>query len=333
MRRVVSVAIFVFFTLGSFAGLAQGMSVAQTEPGAHRRLSVSAKTGVNKAPLQPISRAMKRPTGVDFASDAWQKYFTIQHQLPTPRDQAAYFPTATGTMWTYRVTFGSTDPLFAYTLHWPLGGDNVMTSRVRGRILREEHRGKTAILRLQIAGHAATQGPLRYGKSVEVKVLHDDLEIFHNVEHVYWAIAATEPYGVIMVTTYSPFESNAPMGSWGTPMASADGYTLRQFFFAQDAGVSINLGESGEGNEKDRDDLLFTGYDLDSLAAKTAPCLHFLRLVPAGKTDDEEARVLYRQFTEEYWFEKGRGLVRFVQKIGGTTSMEWALVEYRPGAH
>jgi hypothetical protein len=163
-------------------------------------------------------------------------------------------------------------------------------------------------------------------------VLRDDLGIFRGVEHVYWAISGAEPYSVILVTTYSPFGSNAPMGSWGTPVASGEGYTLRQFFFAREAGVSISLGESGEGDDKDQDDLLFTGYDLDSLAVrKASSCLHFLRLVPAGETDSEEARVLYRQFTEEYWFTRERGLVRFVQKVGSAISMEWVLVGYRPG--
>ncbi len=267
----------------------------------------------------------QRPPGTDFASAEWQSYFRLQAELPEPGDPLEYFPSATGTTWEYHVTLGTREPLLASELVWPLAGGQAMVSKVRGRLLRERMRNTSPTVTLRVLGSAPTQGPLQFARSVEVAIVRDDLLYFENVEHCYWAI----PDGgneVLLVMTYTPFSPGAPTGSWGVPIVQGEGYAIRQFFHNRGVGASVGSHMSkGEAEEK----LLYTGYALEW----GTPCLHFLRVVEesASEREGKEADVLNHAFTEEYWFEQGKGLVRLEQKVGGITSMTWSLVQFTPG--
>lgn len=270
--------------------------------------------------------SLVRPTGADPTSGEWQAYFRVQRALPELGDPSAYFPTATGTTWEYLVTLGPREPLVAYERVWPVGGGRAMFSRVRGRILAERVRSTPPSVVLRVVGPASAQGPLRYGRGVEVAIMRDDLRYFEDVEHCFWAIPADERFEALLVMTYSPLSSDAPTGSWGVPIVHGEGYVVRQLFHDRGAGVSIG---STMGDRDAHETLLSTGYAPEW----QEPCLHFLRIVEETESasGSDEADVLNSAFTEEYWFERGKGLVRMEQKVGGVPSMVWNLTRFTAG--
>ena len=92
-------------------------------------------------------------------------------------------------------------------------------------------------------------------------------------------------------------------------------------FLGERPGTQIGIGKDP------KDKLLFHGVEDQVGFGEHGPLLHFLRSVEAPDKDDAESSELDRAFTEDYWFAKGKGLVRLEQKVEGKRSMVWTLVE------
>jgi hypothetical protein len=245
-------------------------------------------------------------------------------EAETPSGKPAdYFPTSPGTRWTYEITIGETEPLNCQVVTWPMG--EISASYVtRGLFLPllEEQPPETFRLVLSVKGAAPKQGPLEYPNGVELTIEEDELGIFEDVDRLFWAITGGRSgrFMVTEVATYPPTTPGAPTGAWGA-WGTEDGYAMRVFFFADEPGIGVGMGE--EPIER----LYFIGLD--------GPHLHFEREVAASEIEEgKDPSVLDKldkAFTEETWFEKGKGLVRLEQKVEGKTSMVWKLVEFSKG--
>ena len=225
-----------------------------------------------------------------------------------------YFPTATGTRWEYDITLGEAEPLSFRTVSWPLGEDRAAIYATRG-LFRGTFSGESKEFKLvlRVKGPAEKQGPLQYPLSVELEIEKDELGVFEDATQIFWAITSSGRYMVTEVVTYPSDSPGAPSGSWGM-WGQEEGAALRVFFFGERPGIAIGVGKDSP------DKLLFDGPEGSQL--------HFVREVEA---DEDGEHYLSSGFTEDMWFEEGRGLVRLEQKVGGKASMTWELVEFTSG--
>jgi len=238
-----------------------------------------------------------------------------------PGEPWDWFPTRAGTRWVYEITIGEVEPLTSRTVIWPTG-DMAISYLVRGRLLPllEEQPPDTFRLAISVKGPAARQGPLEFPGSVELSIETDELGIYQDVEQLFWAVTESGRFMVTEVATYPPTTPGAPTGSWGT-WGAEDGYSMREMFFGGDPGMGVGVGIGEEATEY----LRFTGLD--------GSYLHFVRQVEDSDEQEAEEDSLFSvAFTEETWFERGKGLVRLEQKVAGETSMVWELVEFSEGA-
>lgn len=236
-----------------------------------------------------------------------------------------HFPTETGTRWKYKITIGETEPLKFKTTYWPIGsadeGGHIVYG-VRGRFepLLAEKPQKSFDLVIKVIGPAKKQGPFEYRGSVELAVEEDDLGVFKDHSQIFWAIVQPPNPIVNEVVTYPPGLSSDPRGSeyWGSG-SNTEGYSLRVVFFARQPGLSIGLGDDP------KEEIIFNGIVPGGSGGFQ---LHFTREVEPAEEDDH---YLSNGFTEEMWYEEGKGLVRLEQKVKGKISMTWELVKFTPG--
>ena len=228
-----------------------------------------------------------------------------------------YFPTATGASWKYKITLSDKIALECREVRWPQG-EAVIGVLTRGRFFGGmDKKKKEYSLVLTIKGPAKEQGPLQYPEGVELTAVTDDLGVFRDCNHIYWAITRSGGYNVTLLTTFSPDTPGAPSGEWGT-WGGADGYAMREYFFGEKPGISIGIGKEPV------DRLAFLGPEGDTL--------HFSREVKASEEAAKgETDSLSSAFTEDCFFKKGVGLTKLEQKVGGQTTMTWELVSFTPG--
>ncbi len=229
------------------------------------------------------------------------------------------FPTAKGTRWEYTITLeGSAAPLWYEYVFWP-GQDYNTASR---SLLHSSPGSGDPGFRLVIEvkdDMVAEQGPLEYPQGIELEIVEDDLGIFRDYTHVYWAISSSRGYQVTQVVTKTPSEVGAPAGStWGSRNLP-EGYSLRLLVFEGDPGAMKSL------NDED-DRLSFVGPDLDDQ-------LHYQRWVlPSARAGAGDAFEGDKGFTEDMWFKRGVGLKRLEQRVDDEVRMTWELTGFTPGA-
>jgi hypothetical protein len=239
-------------------------------------------------------------------------------------DPQEYFPIAMGTTWTYDITIGPGEPLSYQTRKWPMG-EKAMVQSVRGRYwgaMKHLEEGKTSSLKLKlrVAGRT-TECPMATANAVKVDVVQDDLGIFEDAEALYFTrIGDESDCEWVMVTSYGMHGIGAPTGSWGMPLSTDNGFSNRLIFFGDGFGIRISLG--GASSE---DHLLCVGLDQVRRGARNVELVRFTRTVDPRSDDDSEADVLNKGFTEDTWYQRGRGLVRLEQTIDGQRTMTWEL--------
>jgi hypothetical protein len=248
-----------------------------------------------------------------------------ESQVKPAGDPQEYFPIAMGTTWTYDITIGPGEPLSYQTRKWPMG-DHAMVQSVRGRYwgaMKHLEEGKTTSLKLKlrVAGRT-TDCPMATANAVKLDVVQDDLGIFEDAEAVYFTrISDESDCEWVLVTVYSMNGIGAPTGSWGAPSSTDNGFSSRMIFFGDGFGIRITM--DGEDAE---DHLLCVGLER---GARNVELVRFTRTVDARSDSDAEREVLNRGFTEDTWYQRGRGLVRLEQTIDGQRTMTWELATDR----
>lgn len=214
-----------------------------------------------------------------------------------------YFPHQPGTEWTYLIsTSAQPEPTRFAINHFPVGNKEVMyanSGKFYGAVQHPEL--KTFELRFRVKSRASEQGPLSYANGVELEVLKDEFNFFHQAKRVFWAIA---PDGQVTQVVMIPRKTGVPDGG-----RQQDGHNRRLIFFLDDR-LSSFIGKPYNTLwEQPQDKLSFMGIE--------GSCVRFKREV------DHKGG-----FTEETWFENGKGLTRMEQKIGGKITMSLELKRF-----
>jgi len=256
---------------------------------------------------------------------------TQQVAIDRSEDFIRYFPTNVGSEWTYRIQFGSTDPLTYKEPVWPYGdGKRAIFQTSRVRIFTQQKVPPPYYLKLGVTQITNQQGWFSIAGTPKLEVLRDDLNLFDGASGVYWVRLEDEDgFNIIQEITYSPYSSNSPFvesRAYRGYSSSKQGYSHGFFFFADESGTRMSIGEDPQ------DKLTYLGVDTTVPGYLGLSCLHYLREVQPGKMEAGEVPgYLDQGFTEHTWFAEGIGLVRLEQKVNGRTSMTWVLEKFTPG--
>jgi len=236
-------------------------------------------------------------------------------------DPGDYFPTKVGTAWTYKVVLGEINPLRYGEVVWPQGGSAIrMATRGFFTASFNKDEKKEFFLKMRVKGLASKQGKIEYPIGVELEIEQDEFGIFEYHKQVFFAATPHGGFTAHRVETRDYDSPGAPSSSWGG-WGADDGYTMPLVFFAEKPGTKISIGD------KSPDSLLFIGMDTSPLG--NSNCLHFQRKVAsADKKAGEDLSDLGKEFTEDTWFARGKGLVYLVQKVEGKVSMTWSLTDF-----
>lgn len=243
--------------------------------------------------------------------------------IQTPAINAEdFFPSAQGTEWTYKIEVREAEPLGYEELLWPQPGDQVLVIGSRRRFAAAMDGGKNFLLKMQVKGPAAQQGPLKYPHGVELLVVTDEMGIYRDVKQMFWAMRGPDQASGFAVERIIVYDANgpaAPTGGVGS-MNIADGYAQQMMFFNERPGTSIGYGKDPT------DTLAFVGIEANVAGFADTPVLHYQRTVKAAESSGANSgSILDSGFTEDMWFAKGKGLVLLEQKVDGKTSMIWTL--------
>lgn len=244
-----------------------------------------------------------------------------QEALGQPQD---YFPMDIGHVWNYKIQlWGETSPLSYQLTCWPLG-EKYMTYETNGILYADESKRDSLRLIFKIESEAPKQGPLEYPIGVELEIIRDDLRIFCDnrynsrirLTRVYWAAANYNRFMVNQVILKNKMSPDAPqMGGWGG-WPGGDGEIISLKFFGSHDPMSIGL--SGDPEKL---------YYLGAVNIGSRKALQFRKVVEQRGSGDssDDAKFLYKEFTEDMWYIKGVGLVYLEQKVEGERTMTWVL--------
>lgn len=223
-----------------------------------------------------------------------------------------YFPSQVGSRWVYRITLQpDVEPLWHRVVRWPLGTGEVVQS-VRGRFYAALTNKSKKEFRLVMAVESPSQrqGQLEYRQGVRLRIEEDELGVFYKHDEVFWAIAPDGDVSEVMTVSEPNWSSPVP----GTPPGE-QGWTRRYIFLTRPPGTEINEVSIPF------DTLLYLGRRDEQL--------HFRRSVGLG---DEQPSEIAKPFVEDIYFERGKGLVRLEQRVSGSRSMVWELIDFRKGS-
>lgn len=233
-----------------------------------------------------------------------------------------YFPMQPGAQWTYRVEILGTAYIYDEVVHEE--DNNNYSYMSEGYLYPEDE----AVLQYRIEAPAPRQGPFQYDSGVELTLLGDDLEMYFQVEGVYYNTLYTLQGETIVqqVLIHTPM----PSAGWGP--GGGEEYSLRVVFFTVRPEVweialdninefrpyiSINLGDS-------HDMLTFVGVDSQVPGYEGELAMKFQRTVDLSDSEQMTG------FTEDLWFVMGVGLVRLEQRVDDEITMTWELDTFVP---
>lgn len=232
-----------------------------------------------------------------------------------------YFPMNTGTEWTYNIKIENVQPVIAETI-WMIGKENYYITE---RDVIKINSGENARLRIKVKG--PEQETHRPG-TVELEILEDDLGLFRYVKQIFWARKLNPPgafggvTGLDLVIDYSADQLMKTYTTLSQQLQDATSiHSSRVIFFGNQDMAMI---EKDIGDDK-IETLTYSGLDSNVPGYQGIPCLHFSRQVYPPVNHPEIETI-----TEDSWYAKGKGLVRFEQKVGNQPSMTWTLEKYTP---
>ncbi len=228
-----------------------------------------------------------------------------------------YFPMDTGAEWTYNIKIDDVKPARAEEI-WITGkeeyyhfSDRVFFNPISG--VKNYH------LRIKVKGpEQETQRP----GTIELEILRDDLGLFRHANQIFWG-KQLNPSGwggnniMEMGIEYSADSLMKFYPEYSQQLKDASSvHSSRVIFFGgrNMAKMDKSIGESKI------ETISCLGLDSNVPGYKGIPCLHFFREV-YPPVDSPEIKTI----TEDSWFAKGKGLIRFEQKVGGKPSMTWTI--------
>jgi len=230
---------------------------------------------------------------------------------------ADYFPVKIGTTWEYEITIGNVEPMNYTEVSWPQGNIiQIIATKGRFMPLLVDSLGKNSYdLIVRVKSLAKKQGPLEYPNGLELEIVKDELGIYEYCSQVFWAISDDNRFMVNEIRVYPSDTPGAPMtGAWGR-WSAENGYSIRVIFFGEQPNTAIGLGE------EPKDVLLFQGLE--------GKKLHFTRQVdmsePKNSSYDSSDEMFNQDFTEDVWYERGKGLVALIQIKNGEMAFAWRL--------
>lgn len=234
-----------------------------------------------------------------------------QSHSTDPKD---YCPLGIGSVWTYEITLGNTEPLYCYSTNWPVG-EGVMSVRTRGRFSATTSKGfegKRFKLELLIVGKTPELDYFKNPNAMEVKVVKDELGVFENCEKIFW-LPGDDPFSVLQICCYPPDTPGNPTSAWS--YSGGYGTSWTPIFLGPD--LSSNLKDTPEAN------IRFVEFD--------GSTMHLQREVKADELNGEHHEaddILNKPFIEDRWYQEDVGLTKFEQRIDGKVSMTWELVDH-----
>lgn len=237
-----------------------------------------------------------------------------------PEDYANFFPRAVGCTWLYRIKTTEQQPLFYETFYWFHPVDNRPKLLIIGGNLKNEvppGEKQERFLELKIADEYETDQQLSPpAEAVKLAVLQDNAGFFAYCQDVIWLWTKNEQFLVQEMSTYllQDFQKKLQAKTLVGIDGLAFGHTAHCIFFRPEDFACYLQPETAEK-------LRFIDYTWWSRK------LHFRRMI-----DNPDAEPP-AYFTEERWYERGKGLTQLVQKVGrdGKISLIWELVKFTPG--
>ncbi len=264
------------------------------------------------------NKGWERKTG-DSSSPAELGAKTEIPSVSAPANSRDFFPTASGTRWSYTIEFPTPglEGLSHRVTRWPSGNGTIHSEEIRQRfyISSPAADGKYQLI-MRVAKPSPTQGTLSYPEGYEIAIDRDDIGIYEYQAGVYWAIDKFKGCNAMQIVVYPP----GSLGSRGND-SGRPGEAARFLFYAASTSEIIGISE-------ENDIIRFVGVE----KRDGTPCLHFRRTVASSapsdlspSDNDPVSKLLHSGFDEDLWYGKGIGLMKLIQTINGKPSMVWTL--------
>lgn len=228
-------------------------------------------------------------------------------ELPSGENPLDCFPLENGNEWHYQITLFGNALEYTDTLIYP---ENELYS------IREIYKNQGTnkhYLEFKITG-TNDKSP-DYGEVKNVEVTKDTLGVFKSNA----GVAFSKNDNSISLLRQTRFDDPKQHMQSSRPL-----------FFVGNIGDSINR---KFGDYQSPSQLLYLGVDVSTTGYEGQNCMHFVRLVEPDPPDRHGGHCQVgaeKEFTEDMWFLKGKGLVRLEQKVDGEISMLWILENFSP---
>jgi hypothetical protein len=221
-----------------------------------------------------------------------------------------YFPTQNGTEWNYKIILSGKPLRYTEATLYP------EHSLYCTRDFYNDKGVSTHYLKFKIIGINSNIESSNYDEIKDIEVTEDTLGAFGNNA----GVAMAKNDGFISLLCIHKIDVMIP------------GYSIieRLFFFTGNPGDSFRKEYEPSASP---DQLLYLGLDTN-VQDGGQKCMHFVRLVEPESRNGLQGHCQLgaeKEFTEDLWFAKGKGLIRLEQKIDGQTSMTWTLEKFIPG--
>lgn len=222
-----------------------------------------------------------------------------------------YCPMQPGAMWKYEIEIGEVAPFISHTKLWPLkGGSQFYKIETYGEHFRSiaGRAGKKYELILRADPMSPGDVPLPSTGGVKLAVVKDDMPYYSRGVEVFLPVLEGSRFLVDEIVKYPLSSPAAPTGLTAKESVGY-GFYFQTFFFDGDRSSKIGTGGGSAAT------LAYLGLQDGKMI--------FRRYFSPTAPEDSDG--------EQLLFEKGKGLVSFVQRKSGKISMTWRLVEFTPG--
>ncbi|MDD5098239.1 MAG: hypothetical protein PHD31_00765 [Candidatus Pacebacteria bacterium] len=229
----------------------------------------------------------------------------------TEENQWNYFPNQTGTEWNYKIMLSGEPIRYTEALMYSNGGIYCT------RDFYNDKDVTTHYLKFRITGVNSNPKSLSYDEVKNIKIIEDTLGVFSN--NAGAAIAKKDDTAFLLLAHKIDVLSPDYL------------LTERLLFFTGD--VDDTLIKSHKGILSP-DGLSYSGMDTNVPGYEGQKCMHFTRLVKFNLKNGLNGHHQIgteKDFTEDTWFAKDKGLIRLEQKIDGKISMIWTLEKFIKG--
>lgn len=227
---------------------------------------------------------------------------------------ADYFPMDIGTKWVYQIEVKDVDPLFYRAISGETS-EGIKTMESRGSLVSAKRAKKQYELAMRIKSVVKLPQQYQYPIGLLIEIENDELDLYEYHSRVFWAIKKSPMFIVLEIVSFLPNSPGGPIRYMG--------FSDRVSYFYHTIGVGLSMGP--------QKNIYFENKGLDSNVPQFVgtKCMHFIkRVMKDDRMNELNVSHTNKEFTEETWFAKGKGLVRLVQKVDGKVSMIWTLADF-----